>query len=484
VFLDTTIFSCTDNGNPKLEHVLVYGTARLTIIGISSTTANIKSITGAGDASIYNCYNSFLLYSTASSEWSSAIHNPSIKHVYPTKIYPSKVIITTYTDTTATTSTRCDNVLFPPTNTATPIHLTFQEPWVSTNMANPTPPPKCTIPENKCGAAWDAFSTASYNYLSSVYSSHFAARKTDAPGFVNFNSHRPPCVKPAAPCPPKENIDKCSMTAAAISVFYWPVSVSDFCGEKVTVTPSPTIEDTPNTAMYRGTTITSPSVLVVVQTVYKYAQPHASLVENESDLRYKVCGYHYDPRMIVDPTDLTSFYKSTIPTGSYRQSSTWATRYSSSYIPASFDLADLQRNQVPADKHIFKNCPIPGLQPTMAPQVDSVNNSSAPTAQCIKIYLDYESYKPYFSLPSEISSVYDGMYAGCSHLPIDPFRMKYYPIITNTIKFEDTTRWGAQVTPGPRTSRIVPAVAIRIAIPTPIPVPIDPKPNEEEDDDT
>jgi len=137
--------------------------------------ATIPSITGSGDASVFNCYNSYLSWSTAQQQFSSLVKNASASYVFPTFTQSTRVIVTMYTNTSV-------GVKFPPTSTETSISLTFNEPWVSTKKDFATPKPTCGIPEDKCQQAHDAYSTATYNYLSSVYSSHFAARKTDLPG--------------------------------------------------------------------------------------------------------------------------------------------------------------------------------------------------------------------------------------------------------------------------------------------------------------
>jgi hypothetical protein len=79
-------------------------------------------------------------------------------------------------------------------------------------------------------------------------------------------------------------------------MFYWPITTlsGDFCAQNgTTVTPSPTAPDgSPNTAIYNGLTLTSPSAYLVVSAV-------------NAQLKYRACNRRTSWTIMPDATPAT-----------------------------------------------------------------------------------------------------------------------------------------------------------------------------------
>jgi hypothetical protein len=240
--------------------------------------------------------------------------------------------------------------------------------------------------------------------------------------------------------------------------------MADFCGDQDLVPATATIKGVPNTAVYSGMTVTSPSPLVIVRGIERHVQPPASLVDNESDIYFSPCGLHEDAKLIVDAKVMTTYRSSQISAGTFRQSGSWATRYSQTFVPHQFNFADLEKTQVPF-YHTFRtggSCPSPS---------PLAKGKSRPVPQCARIYTgNNNEYKPVLSMPNAVQGA-RADFAGCEYDMVHEHQLLYHPITASTIGFADTTLWGLEVTPGPRTSLIQPAVAIRFATPTPVAVP-------------
>ncbi|KAF2664743.1 hypothetical protein BT63DRAFT_443778 [Microthyrium microscopicum] len=462
-------------------------------ITAKTTTANITTVTGTGDSSAFGCYNSKISWSRAhQSLWTQIYANDSYTHTFPTTVLPTREVPTVFTNTTVKTSTRCDGLLFPPTATETLVILTFQTTWVSTNhQITPYPSPTCTVQEKDCGAVWDAYSTTTYVYLSSVYSSHFAARATNMPGEIDFRTMRPPCQQPFAACPAKSEVDKCELDVLLGTVFYWPTRLNDFCGSKTTIENSDTIQGAPNTAVYKGTTVTSPTAVIVLPSITKNIQPPASLVDNEADIRFRECGLRYDATLLVHPKNLTTYQITSQSVTTFRQSKTWATRYTTTSIPHPFDLADLDYSQVPLDLHRFgDSCyfrpnsgrpvtprpffpggqfqPGPPMGNTSNPMIivnssSTVNGTAGKSASsCTKTMQG--SYRPTLSLPP-LGEILPEL-QGCSGRHV-AHQLTYIPISDAYVGLPAITHWGAQATVGPTTAILEPGRIVRFTEPTP-----------------
>ena len=408
--------------------------------------ANITSITGAGHYTIYQCYNSHLSWRTASGEWMTSSREGKAKTT--TTVIPTKVIVTDYTNTAVPTITRCDEVVVIPSKNVTAISLTFNEPWTSTITSFPSPVPVCKIREHQCEQAYQAYSSKTYSYISSVYSAHFAQRKPGLPGSLSFNDNiKPPCDAPLPACPPSEEVASCKLEARQATVYYWPTSVAgEFCGAKVSSEPEATIQGKANTAVYGQLTITSPSPLVVVPSVTRSVMPPATMVAEESDIFYRACGYPKDVSFQVNPFNISSVRTVMTPTKTVRHNYTFSTQYTSTTKGYLFNFADLNEASVPWDAFIGAgNCRLRDQN-----LCDRAGKTILPS-----------QYNPELSLGEAAIQTADAAFAGCT-IPNLSRNVKYVPITAATVTAPSITRWGASVSVGPKTLRLDPSAVARI----------------------
>ena len=111
-----------------------------------------------------------------------------------------------------------------------------------TDKQYPVAPPNCTIADSDCSALWASqTSAASWSY---------------ANGYASAANY-PHCTLPQE----KKCLD-CTITADHVRLLYWPpATVYDVCGyENRTTVPLSQTGAGPNTAIFDGTTLTSPSV--------------------------------------------------------------------------------------------------------------------------------------------------------------------------------------------------------------------------------
>jgi hypothetical protein len=401
--------------------------------------ANITSITGAGHYTIYQCYNSHLSQRTASRDWfTSSIRG---KATPATTVISTKVIVTDFYNTGVPTISRCDSVVVIPSETVTPVSLTFNDRWTSTIYGFPTPTPTCGFKDHQCDQAYQAYSLKTYSYISSVYSAHFAQRKTGLPGSVYFRELEPPCEAPLPTCPPSEEIASCTFNARRATVYYWPTPVSgNFCGSKITAVATPTIHGKANTAVYEQLTVISPSPLIVIPSVTRSVMPPATMVAEESDIVYRACGYATDVRFQVNPTDFSSVRTVMTPTRTVRHNYTFSTQYASTTKGFLFNFADMNEAQVPWDAFIGGgNC-----------HLRERNLCNGEEKKILP-----SQYLPELSLGKAAAQTADSSWAGCA-IPNLSTHVEYVPITAVRVTPPSATHWGATVSVGPKTLRLEP----------------------------
>lgn len=363
---------------------------------------------------------------------------------------PTTTIVTQYTNSSVPTITRCDGVVVTPSVSQTPVSLTFSEPWVSTIRTFQTPTPTCSFKDLQCDQAWSAYKTATYSYISSIYSEHFAEKKTGLPGRINFYRQEPPCPTPFETCPPKSEVDSCSLRGQRPTVFYWPTQVAgDFCGDKVTAEATPTVQGQPNTAVFESVTFTSPSPLFIIPSVTRSVMPPESLVDNYWEVQYTPCGYVKNLKFQVNPQNISSLRTIMVESTTRRVSATWSTYYSASMSAYPFDFADLNEGSVPWDAFA-------GVAFCSAREPGVCKRSST---------IGPSEYHPQLTIGEEIQTA-DPDYAGCS-MPDVNGQVVYYPVTAAQMDLPSVTRWGAEVTVSPMTSSLEPAGTARIPTITP-----------------
>jgi hypothetical protein len=414
-------------------------------------TAQFSKISGSGDASIYNCYNSHLGYTSISNSY---ITNATGIRKYSTIIESHSLLVTHYTNTTVPTKTLCDQwprVLGP---TVTPVTLTFTDSHpITKKEVYPGPAPTCKIADPECNVAYSAYDTATYSYLSSTFYKFFAEGKVGLPPNMYFGTLTPPCAAGGriASCPTATANSSCTLNAAQATVFYWPASTpaSLDCrtvDAKATTTEEeseePTIFsdrlqaiDTPRTAIYGNTTITSPAALVILRSMSAQAASKATKPNQFSN--WQPCGNHIDATLTVPPSALSTMRNSW--TISYQNEQ--YTQWGSSKTPHSLAVADLLPGHVSYDAYAaIKNC----------------NPSS--TAGCPKTISD--DYTPTLSLPSEATAVgINSEFAICKPSLVQ--NAVYIPITAATITMPPVTKYGMTVTTGPKETLIEAAVVGR-----------------------
>jgi hypothetical protein len=385
----------------------------------------------------------------------SYIQNATGTRKYSTITESHSVYVTYYTNTTVPTKTLCDQwprILGP---TVTPVTLTFTDNHpITKKEVYPGPAPTCKIADPECNAAYSAYDTATYSYLSSTFYKFFAEGKVGLPPNMYFGTLTPPCAAGGRinTCPTATANSSCTLNAAQATVFYWPaptpasVECRSPVDPKATTTEEeleePTIfydrsqvVDTPRTAIYGNATVTSPAALVVLRSV----SAHAASKETKPNMRsnWQPCGNHIDATLTVPATALSTMRNSW--TISYQNEQ--YTQWGSSKIPHSLAVADFISGHVPYSAYAaIKNC----------------NPSS--TGGCPKTIQD--DYTPTLSLPREATAVgVNSEFAVCA--PSLVGNAVYIPITGERIAVPAGTKYGMTVSTGPKETLIEPAVVAK-----------------------
>lgn len=152
------------------------------------------------------------------------------------------------------------------------------------------PAPNCTILKPECDVLHTSWSSASssYNAALSSYESYrssaLSASVTPTASYPRQAFTSPICGSPtpflstSAVGPPVCAVDK-----ATVQLLYWPVSrqSTDLCnGNASLATMTPTISGKPNTAVYEGTTLTSPTVYIALDGTWRVTSSGATVDEH------------------------------------------------------------------------------------------------------------------------------------------------------------------------------------------------------------
>jgi hypothetical protein len=415
-------------------------------------TAQFAKISGPGDASIYNCYNSHLEYTSMSNSY---IQNATGTRKYSTVTESHSLYVTHYTNTTVPTKTRCDQWprVFGPT--VTPVTLTFTDSHpITKKEIYPGPAPTCKVADPECNAAYSAYDTATYSYLSSTFYKFFAEGKVGLPPNMYFGTLTPPCAAGGRiyTCPTATVNASCTLNAAHATVFYWPaptpakLECRTPADPKATTTEEepeePTIlyekfqaADQPKIAVYGNATVTSPAALVILRSVSAHAASKDTRQNAYSN--WQPCGNHIDATLTIPAASLSTMRN--YWTVSYQNEQ--YTQYGSSKVPYSLAVADFIPGHVSYDAYAaVKNC----------------NPSS--TGGCPKTILD--DYTPTLSLPREATAVgVSSEFAVCAPKLVG--NAVYIPITAATITMPANTKYGMTVTTGPKETLIEPAVVAK-----------------------
>ena len=203
---------------------------------------------------------------------------------------------TTSLDKNATAYTLCDK--WPRLDGSTSISThSYQSrvPWTSSfvrteSVSTAYPAPNCTILKPECDILYTSFSSAesSWNISYSSYESHRSSAVSAGVAvtmtFPQQDYTSPICGSPtpflstSAVGPPGCAVDK-----ATVQLLYWPVArqTSDLCnGNASLATMTPTISGKPNTAVYEGTTLTSPTVYIALDGTWRVTSSGSTIDEH------------------------------------------------------------------------------------------------------------------------------------------------------------------------------------------------------------
>jgi hypothetical protein len=195
--------------------------------------------------------------------------------------------------------------------------------------------PDCSVQPQECGII-------NTIYMSRVTSwqSELASLNGPIDGWAKLGmigvvaNHKPFFCSTVSACPTAR---PCTIGADYGTMFYWPVSTisGDVCGkEGQTVTPTPTISGVPNTAVFRGQTLVSPSAYLLARPVSAYVR--GSYVAGAAEIEGGDCGNKYESVMIPVATESLSSFRKTQRDDGFGY--VWATTLGPAY---SFDLNDL-----------------------------------------------------------------------------------------------------------------------------------------------
>ncbi|KAF1811685.1 hypothetical protein P152DRAFT_482718 [Eremomyces bilateralis CBS 781.70] len=394
--------------------------------------ANISTITGQGNPSIYVCYNSHLAYTSSRQSYISN----KIPLKYNTTTIPYSTWVTAFQNTSVIPTTLCDGYPRFLDETVTPVTLTFSDNVMrEITQTEPGPLPTCTIEETSCTWAIAAYATATYSYLSSVYSTHFAQTATGLPKQIAFNYVRPPCyTDPSCPAPSAKA--HCSADSEEGTVLYWPVTTGgNFCNGSSIVPGTPTVAGAPNTAVFRGATVTSPTALVILRKATLSAA--STTTRPNQGLNWQPCGHPADVTLSLAPEELSTFRTEYSVSFTDEDYTYWET----STVLAPLQFQDLNRGAVPYNEYAnVRGC--------------NINETRSDYRRCPSSILP--DYTPSLVYPKQaIAQVTDASFANFS-CSTGKVRKKptFVPITAAAMEMPSATHYGAEVSVGPRTSTL------------------------------
>jgi hypothetical protein len=239
--------------------------------------------------------------------------------------------LTWITNTALPTTTLCDGIPRVLGQPSTQLTITYLNEPMETLLPNTNTvrKPTCTIAEQACSTAFAVMDSLVRSFQAASVSAHSDAGTANA--HYEFESLTPPCsmveaCHPSTVFPSQTRTYSCRLIAHSPTVVYWPVSISDHCDPNaVPKEATPTIKGQPNTAVFRGATITSPSALIVLHTIQgRYTNSRV----------YRSCGSILPSATFIMPTkDMSSMSWSFAP----NMAETW----DATQIPKPFSIADL-----------------------------------------------------------------------------------------------------------------------------------------------
>ncbi|KAF2402035.1 hypothetical protein EJ06DRAFT_372252 [Trichodelitschia bisporula] len=375
----------------------------------------------------------------------SYITNASGTPVIATRTQYTSTLFTMYTNTSIPTLRLCDGIPRVLAPTETPVTLTFPSATaLSVEEIFPGPRPTCTLEDANCPAAYAAYDSSTFSYLSSTLFAFFASKKSGTlPNFA-FQTLAPPCTRIRS-CPTPAPTATCRLTAQRGTLFYWPAPSSNLCGAPAA--PS-THHGRPNHAVYSGTTLTSPSALLILRSLGAESAtvlpPRPTPANNGMyrpyDPYFAPCGRRVNATMVLAPSALSSLRPTFFPT--YMDHA--YTRYGSSRAPHSFNIGDLPPGSVGWEAYAAaKGC----------------NTLLSDDVACPKTI--EAGYRPLLAVPGAAAGAgIGGDFGGCAVEGVG--EVMYVPITGGKVEGPSTTRYEATVTVGPTVSAVLPAQWVRL----------------------
>lgn len=228
----------------------------------------------------YTCWRSGILYTSSSNSLRWGWNGPWITHTIASTTDYS---YSTTWDPKISFSTLCDGYpRAPPGATPTIVTFTKVRPCTTNSITRcvsleaasttsdvPWPTsPTCKIPEKECASLSHAYASMMTSFFGGWYSSQIPMGLWQSP----------PCTAdytkyyPQATCePPSPSRVECDIVPGSVTMLYWPTKASsaDLCtgrnGTSATVTD--TAPGPERTAVYDGTTLTSPTAYMILNTL-------------------------------------------------------------------------------------------------------------------------------------------------------------------------------------------------------------------------
>jgi hypothetical protein len=248
-------------------------------------------------------------------------------------------------------------------------------------------------------------------------SSAYKARNYSVTAQYDYASLKPPCSTvdacfPTAVSSSQTAAHSCHLVARSPTVVYWPVSSNQCDPKAVLETATPTIQGRPNTAVFSGVTITSPSALVILHSVHgRYTSGEVS----------RSCGPIIPSASYLVPTQvLSSMSWSFAPNAKETRDA--------KLVPKSFNLADL--DVLPFGPYANqKGC-----------NTELLKTGTATPPNCpTKIVADYNPSLAVLSHATGLSGQFKGCRVGVARSAL------YIPITAAKVELPTPTSWGATV---------------------------------------
>jgi hypothetical protein len=152
------------------------------------------------------------------------------------------------------------------------------DPWTTTFVTTMSfftsyPAPNCTILKPDCDILYASYSSAEKSYIAAQSSYESSVSSASSAGITTtfdpptYDYNSPICGSPT-PFGSTVGSFSCAFASATVQLLYWPVArqTTDLCNSNASLaTLGPTMPGKPNTAVYDGTTLTSPTVYIALE---------------------------------------------------------------------------------------------------------------------------------------------------------------------------------------------------------------------------